>query len=585
MTNPIDLAMRFLKDEKPDPQNWRSEGYPSDTQLHELGLADLARLESHPNPRIRHKALKEQEMRAMETEGAMPYDWKQPAKDLADFYGPQFTNLDEQTLGGDLPPFHSDEYRHHELAGDVEEQMPGQTFFLPNVREKFDHLKEVAPPHIAEDYAQRMNEFYEDMTSSKESPILGKIPAQYQQPYPTPKTQEDVMDEIGRITEATHTYPGGPVEATGFSHGWQEKNASEPMDLAFRLLKRQMSLGDFDDSSGLMQTTPENPRHRKWAKRGGTTKLPIKITDPHNLYLTYDRGMYRLVHPEHGPVSSVMTGGSSDPDFDVVPPQPGRRRLGSDKKPSTVYIEQGTTYPQFQRQGMYEKLLNSVINALPENASLMSHARNEMSGPFHMKYSKNLPRGVTMSEPMDKQGRDLWATRMEELADEYEGIGEPVPDSHRTMRFAPLAYTRDLSQPEFGSLRPMVEGAVWMPPNVARGRLSPNVRPSWESKSQQTQFEPKTGQAKGYESKYGRFLPMPWGDVAVKIPQNMPGVTRPLPMSALIDMKLRQSAFDVGNLAAAWPRLWPQPTAQPAYNAVMGTSTDPNPSAAERFEF
>ena len=88
-------------------------------------------------------------------------------------------------------------------------------------------------------------------------------------------------------------------------------------------------------------------------------------------------------------------------------------------------------------------------------------------------------------------------------------------------------------------------------------------------------------------------------------------------MSALIDMKLRQSAFDVGNLtghdmtsggtkvnpprtndlyeeyartaaqdvAEAWPRLWPQPTAQPAYNAVMGTSTDPNPSAAERFEF
>ena len=421
---------------------------------------------------------------------------------------------------------------------------------------------------------------------------------------------------------------GDPVRAHAVAPSQWKKLASKPMDLSWRLLKRQTSLGDFDTSSGLMQTTPENPRHRKWAKRGGTTKLPIKITDPHNLYLTHDRGMYRLVHPEHGPVSSVMTAGSADPDFDVMPPQPGRRRLGSDKKPSTVYIEQGKTYPQFQRQGMYEKLLNSVINALPENASLMSHARNEMSGPFHMKYSKNLPRGVTMSEPMDKRGRDLWETRMDELVEDHEGIGEPVPDSHRTMRFAPLAYTRDLSQPEFGSLRPMVEGAAWMPPNVARGRLSPNVRPGWESKSQQTQFDTKTGQARGYESKYGRFLPMPWGDVAVKIPQNMPGVTRPLPMSSIIDMKLRQSAFDEGNLTghdmttnpiqrpadyrdAADVALQMQrnraaaqaesdairaayaeattlpmaPTAQPAYNAVMGTSTDPNPSAAERFEF
>ena len=422
---------------------------------------------------------------------------------------------------------------------------------------------------------------------------------------------------------ATQTLLGKPSfkdtpfnEETGFTR-------SEPMNLAWRLLKRQMSLGDFDTSSGLMQTTPENPRHRKWAKRGGTTKLPIKITDPHNLYLTHDKGLYRLVHPEHGPVSSVMTSGSSDPDFDVVPPQPGRRRLGSDKKPSTVYIEQGTTYPQFQRQGMYEKLLNSVINALPENTSLMSHARNEMSGPFHMKYSKNLPRGVTMSEPKDKRGRDLWANRMDELADDHEGIGE-MSDSHRTMRFAPLAYTRDLSQPEFGSLRPMVEGAAWMPPNVAPGRLSPNVRPGWEPKSKQTQFDTKTGQAKGYESKYGRFLPMPWGDVAVKIPQNMPGVTRPAPLSAFADMKLRQSAFNVGDLTghdmttnpiqrpadyrnaydvalqmertraaaqaeadairAAYAEanaLPTPPTAQPAYNAVMGTSTDPNPSATE----
>ena len=236
-SEPMNLSWRLLKDEKPDPQNWRSEGYPSDTQLHELGLADLERLTSHPNPRIRHKALKEQEMRAMETEGAMPYDWKQPAKDLADFYGPQFTDLEEQTLGGDFHPEDTDEFRHHETAGDVEEVMPGQFYFLSNVREKYDHLKEVAPPHIAEDYAQRMNEFYQDMTSPKESSIIGKIPAQYQQPYPTPKTQEDVMDEIGRITEATNTYPGGPVEATGFSHGWQEKNASEPMPIGDVLVK------------------------------------------------------------------------------------------------------------------------------------------------------------------------------------------------------------------------------------------------------------------------------------------------------------------------------------------------------------
>jgi len=221
----------------------QQERLPDDTQLHELGQTDLIRLLQHPNERIAAFADRELQLRGMESHGSVPFLDSASEKEIAEFYEPQFQSLsfdygnvqpsDVNTFGIPIREYHA------ERAGDVTEAVPGGMFDILGAREKYDHLKETAPQHLVDDYVQRINNYYQDITNPTYLPFFDlESPAQYT-PSQTPESIEDMMSQVDdagiQLGKHPATVAGG---ATGFQHDFQQKNASEPMDHAWsELLK------------------------------------------------------------------------------------------------------------------------------------------------------------------------------------------------------------------------------------------------------------------------------------------------------------------------------------------------------------
>ena len=225
----------------------QQERLPDDTQLHELGQTDLIRLLQHPNERIAAFADRELQLRGMESHGSVPFLDSASEKEIAEFYEPQFQSLsfdygnvqpsDVNTFGIPIREYHA------ERAGDVTEAVPGGMFDILGAREKYDHLKETAPQHLVDDYVQRINNYYQDITNPTYLPFFDlESPAQYT-PSQTPESIEDMMSQVDDARERLPdpaTVAGG---ATGFQHDFQQKNASEPIEHAWSELLKSKPKG------------------------------------------------------------------------------------------------------------------------------------------------------------------------------------------------------------------------------------------------------------------------------------------------------------------------------------------------------
>ena len=247
-SEPMDIAWRLLKDDDvPDMANFDSP-YPEDTRVPELSMDDLFRLLQHPNERIAHKANEEMQMRSMDAEGSnLPYDpMNTPAGEVAAFYEPQFQDLDygygnkqPPDMDGDYNEEGHDESYSHERAGDVDEAMPGDIDQHPPLAAKYQHLKETAPPEVSQGFADRIKNYFEGNTNRIKIPELGlDLPPAYSpnRPKGTLYSTDEIMSESDKMNEALRMYPG-PTATTGFDDNWQNKLASEPMDIAYQLLK------------------------------------------------------------------------------------------------------------------------------------------------------------------------------------------------------------------------------------------------------------------------------------------------------------------------------------------------------------
>ena len=220
---------------------------PDDTQLHELGQTDLIRLLQHPNERIAAFADRELQLRGMESHGSVPFLDSASEKEIAEFYEPQFQSLSFDY--GNVQPSDVNTFDipireyHAERAGDVTEAVPGGMFDILGAREKYDHLKETAPQHLVDDYVQRINNYYQDITNPTYLPFFDlESPAQYT-PSQTPESIEDMMSQVDDARERLPdpaTVAGG---ATGFQHDFQQKNASEPIEHAWSELLKSKPKG------------------------------------------------------------------------------------------------------------------------------------------------------------------------------------------------------------------------------------------------------------------------------------------------------------------------------------------------------
>ncbi len=225
----------------------QQERLPDDTQLHELGQTDLIRLLQHPNERIAAFADRELQLRGMESHGSVPFLDSASEKEIAEFYEPQFQSLSFDY--GNVQPSDVNTFDipireyHAERAGDVTEAVPGGMFDILGAREKYDHLKETAPQHLVDDYVQRINNYYQDITNPTYLPFFDlESPAQYT-PSQTPESIEDMMSQVDDARERLPdpaTVAGG---ATGFQHDFQQKNASEPIEHAWSELLKSKPKG------------------------------------------------------------------------------------------------------------------------------------------------------------------------------------------------------------------------------------------------------------------------------------------------------------------------------------------------------
>jgi len=249
---------------------------PEDTQIHELGHTDLVRLLSHPNERIAAFAERELNLREIESHGSVPMD-SASEKEIAEFYEPQFQSLPydygnvqpSDVKAGRFP----DHAYHQERSEDVIEAIPGKTGqLLPSAREKYDHLKETAPQHLVDDYVQQINDYYQDMTNPTYLPFFDlESPARYISSQ-IPESTEDMMNEVDiSMQKDPRIIPGSLVGgATGFDHGFQQKNASEPMDYAW---------------SELLKSKKEERKRKKemsahWRPSTGAFELPKGGSNP-----------------------------------------------------------------------------------------------------------------------------------------------------------------------------------------------------------------------------------------------------------------------------------------------------------------
>tara|TARA_R100001463_G_scaffold44886_4_gene92934 strand:+ start:613 stop:1800 length:1188 start_codon:yes stop_codon:yes gene_type:complete len=269
----IDIAWELLKNEPMhEMSNDDLSGIAFGEPNYDAGLGHYTPTENTATPEQQQQALRELELRQMEMSGNMPQvydslDDLEPVRQIVDFYEPQFDNKgigdssipqtekEGEQYAEDWPGELDEEYMDRIM--DVRESMPGQSNISNNdYLGTYNHLKNTAPPEVAQqfleryrDFIMRQNENPEYLSQSLTQAFDENAPAptapKYTQEFPTDESLFDIKPPkgVGMVSP----------DATGFSHDFQDTNKGEPIDLAWRLLKRQTTLPNFD--MGLDETT------------------------------------------------------------------------------------------------------------------------------------------------------------------------------------------------------------------------------------------------------------------------------------------------------------------------------------------
>jgi len=289
----MDIAFQLLKDSNDKIQEmsnnklrfFAAPGYLSNAKDKAKKIKELGLTTQQVDA-----AKREMELRQMETEGNMPQVFNSPKshlddgtlnpeyetmRDVVDFYDPQLLdgNVSSRDPDDDGPPlrvpqsqppeddnFDENEFDYEDRLDDVRFEMPGKFYGQPEPRETYEHLKETAPPEDAEKYLNRYRKFvmnshinpewhkekmreYFDATLRDAVPPYNPTPSEGESA--TPKHTKDFPEGEDILDEKpfwSSTKLGQP-DATGFQHEWQNNNKSEPMDIAFQLLKTPVMPG------------------------------------------------------------------------------------------------------------------------------------------------------------------------------------------------------------------------------------------------------------------------------------------------------------------------------------------------------
>ena len=140
---------------------------------------------------------------------------------------------------------------------------------------------------------------------------------------------------------------------------------SSPFNQAWLVLKRQTALSDYEGFEELKDLPMPNERQK--------IAVPTHIN--------------RMIDVEGGKKYALMSGdtelGSIHNEYEGSQPD------------KTIESYGGYIYPDYRRQGLYQKLLNALIQ---NNYKIISDHRNELSHSAHKKFQENLPANVKFSE-------------------------------------------------------------------------------------------------------------------------------------------------------------------------------------------
>lgn len=223
------------------------------------------------------------------------------------------------------------------------------------------------------------------------------------------------------------------------ANSWQSKNASEPMKIAFQLLKDRQTIlpidgqeGYVDEKRNYIQRKPKpSDIEQPWlllnqtyfnSPRGmisSSIKRPPlpKPTPSHiewNPHLM--QGSYNLRGEDGEMLSQIMPGGHFSP---------------SDKRPEELAGMSSITPAAYRRQGYYDKLMRGLINA---GVNIHSDERNEKSQGFHEEFQNRMTPNMKI-----------------EYGDETDGNHYQPLDYSRDPNFATFGDS-DLAQRDYGAM-------------------------------------------------------------------------------------------------------------------------------------
>ena len=326
LSEPMDIAMRLLKMLKApvhEMSNDQLDEILYGALSYDAGSGKYTRNQSLSTQEEKEAALQELLARQRETEASVPnlFDLSpQSRTELVDFYEPQFTGrnispdvfipqtekegqmaFNEGTLDDDI----------HERVADIEEFMPGKFHSIEeDPMGKYRHLKATAGDEVAENYLNRYRNFVMSQNENPEyvhqrlmqmydpmfDPSQEVTVPQYTREFPTDETIFDIKPPYVMMNEP---------DATGYAHNWQAKNASEPMDLAMRLLKMDFS-------------TLQLPHQLSDKMRADVKTLDRE----HTITDTNEGTLIENIHPDMETVLRMLTGFEEQPAPTVPARQP-----------------------------------------------------------------------------------------------------------------------------------------------------------------------------------------------------------------------------------------------------------------------
>ena len=158
---------------------------------------------------------------------------------------------------------------------------------------------------------------------------------------------------------------------------------NRPFDKAWLVLKRQTALSEYEGFEELQDLPMPNQRQK--------IAVPTHIN--------------RMFEPLEGGMEYNLMSGKTKLGHII-------NDMGADLHGKIedfgAYIE-----PDYRRQGLYQKLLNALIQ---NNYKISSNNRNELSQPTHKKFQQNLPDNVEFTSAPE----GLWNEPIKETEYEYE---------------------------------------------------------------------------------------------------------------------------------------------------------------------